>query len=125
MSTPSSTSANIPNSFTSTTFASTIFPGLYFSSAFSHGSFLSCFTPILIFFSSVFTDNITAVIVQYGKRKESKYRKVHVIPPEFNKNNDWNSITEENSKEPECRHSRITEDRKNNSILHFLERLFL
>ncbi|MEQ8172965.1 MAG: hypothetical protein ABRQ38_29040, partial [Candidatus Eremiobacterota bacterium] len=59
------------------------------------------------------------------KRKELKYRKVHVIPPEFNKNNGRNSITEENSKEPESRHSRIMEDRKNNSILHFLERLFL
>jgi len=70
-------------------------------------------------------DNITAVIVQYGKRKELKYRKVHVIPPEFNKHNDRYSVTSENPGETECRHDGSMKGKKNNSIFNFLERLFL
>jgi protein phosphatase len=66
-------------------------------------------------------DNITAVIVQYGKREEEKSGTVHVIPFEFNKN-----LRKEEEKPVEGQNhgTDSSEHDKNNFLSNFLERLF-
>ena len=73
-------------------------------------------------------DNITAVIVQYGKSDEKKYEKVCVIPIELNRNSNWDifAVSEEDEKPAEGQNSQDDSRRndRNNFLSNFLERLF-